>query len=139
MRVRSVLKLSMKLPLKQCCTISLLCKLVGAPLMAATPASAADDPLARLRALGAASQCRQASECTTVPVGMRACGGPAAYIAVATADESAAQVLAQRHLAQRRAELARSPAPPSTCEAISDPGARCVAGRCVTGKSLPAE
>ncbi|MBY0241075.1 MAG: hypothetical protein K2X55_17350 [Burkholderiaceae bacterium] len=113
--------------------------LLGSLLMVAIQASAAADPLARLRALGAASQCRQASDCATVPVGLRACGGPAAYIAVGTADEPAAQALAQRHLAQRRAELARSPAPPATCEAILDPGARCVDGRCVTGKSVSAE
>lgn len=98
------------------------------------------DALARLRALGAASQCRQASECRTVPVGVRACGGPAAYIAVAKADEAAALALAQRHTAQRRAEMERSPGPPSTCVVIPDPGAQCVAGRCVAGNSaLPTE
>lgn len=131
MRVPSVLKLS----LKQALNYSLLCCLA----MPAAQACAGDDPLARLRALGAAAQCRQAQECLTVPVGLRACGGPAAYLAVAKADEAAAQALAQRHLAQRRAELARSPAPPSTCEVIPDPGAHCVAGRCVTGKTLPSE
>lgn len=108
-------------------------------MMQAAHAGADGDPLARLRALGAASQCRQALECRTVPVGLRACGGPAAYIAIAKTDEAAALALARRHLAQRRVELARSPAPPSTCEVIPDPGAHCVAGRCVTGNTLPAE
>lgn len=117
----------------------LMCALIGSPPLPAAHAGTGDDPLARLRALGAASQCRQAQECLTVPVGVRACGGPAAYVAVAKADEAAAQALAQRHLAQRRAELAKSPAPPSTCEVIPDPGAHCVAGRCVTGKTLPSE
>jgi hypothetical protein len=117
----------------------LMCSVMGALTMPAAHAGTEDDPLAHLRALGAASQCRQAQECLTVPVGVRACGGPAAYIAVARADEATAQALARRHLARRRAELARSPAPPSTCEVIPDPGAQCVAGRCVTGKTLPSE
>lgn len=98
------------------------------------------DALARLRALGAASQCRQTAECRTVPVGVRACGGPAAYVAVAKADETAALALAQRHAAQRRADMQRSPEPPSTCVVIPDPGAQCVAGKCVAGNAgLPAE
>jgi hypothetical protein len=98
------------------------------------------DALARLRALGAASQCRQTTDCRTVPVGVRACGGPAAYLAVAKADEEAALELARRHAAQRREEMARRPEPPSTCEVIRDPGAQCVAGRCVAGNTaLPTE
>lgn len=125
--------------LKYSLKYSLLCPLLCSLLMPAAHAGAGDDPLARLRALGAASQCRQADQCLTVPVGLRACGGPAAYVAVAKADEAAAQALARRHLAQRRAELVRAPAPPSTCEVIPDPGAQCVAGRCVTGNILPAE
>lgn len=115
----------------------LMCSLVFETAHAHTPMDG--DALARLRALGASSQCRQAAECRTVPVGARACGGPAAYVAVAKSDEAAALALAQRHTAQRRDELARSPAPPSTCEVIPDPGAQCVAGRCVTGNTLPRE
>ncbi|GAB2873142.1 hypothetical protein GCM10027277_48020 [Pseudoduganella ginsengisoli] len=106
----------------------------------ASAACAGGDPLARLRALSAAAQCRQSADCRTVPVGVRACGGPASYLAVAKSDEVAAQALAQRHAEQRRQQMARSPEPPSTCEVIRDPGAQCVAGRCVAGNSaLPAE
>ena len=106
----------------------------------AAGAPASSETLARLRALGAASQCRQAADCRTVPAGVRACGGPAVYVAVAKADEAAALALAQRQTAQRREEMARTPEPPSTCEVIRDPGAQCVAGRCVAGgQGLPTE
>jgi len=92
-----------------------------------------DDALARLRALSAASVCRQAADCRTVPVGVKACGGPAAYIAVAQADLPAAQALAQRHLQLRLAQRRTQPEPPSTCNVVQDPGAQCVENRCVIG------
>jgi hypothetical protein len=114
--------------------------LMGSLVLASACSAADGDALARLRALGAASQCRQSSDCRTVPVGVRACGGPASYLAVARDDEAAALALARRHAAQRREEMARTPEPPSTCEVIRDPGAQCVAGRCVAGNTaLPTE
>jgi hypothetical protein len=107
---------------------------VVAALAACSPARATeDDALMRLRALSAASVCRQAADCATVPVGLKACGGPAAYIAVAQADLPAAQALAQRHLQQRLEQRRTHPEPPSTCNLVQDPGAQCVESRCVAG------
>lgn len=103
-------------------------------LTAAACATAGDeDALARLRALSAASTCRQSSECSTVPVGAKACGGPAGYVAVAQADLPAAQALAQRHLQYRLQQRSKHPEPPSNCAVTPDPGAQCVEGRCVAG------
>lgn len=107
---------------------------VATTLAACGPVHATkDDALARLRALSAASVCRQAADCRTVPVGVKACGGPAAYIAVAQADLPAAQTLAQRYLQQRLRQRRTQPEPPSTCDLVQDPGAQCVENRCVTG------
>lgn len=93
-----------------------------------------DDALVRLRALSAASVCRQADDCRTVPVGEKACGGPAAYIAVAQSDLPVAEALAQRHLQRRQRQKRTQPEPPSTCNVVPDPGALCLENHCVTGR-----
>lgn len=108
--------------------------LVAVSLAVCVPIRAAeDDALARLRALSATSVCKQAADCGTVPVGVKACGGPAAYVAVAQSDLPAARVLAQHYLQQRERQKRTQPEPPSTCNLVPDPGAQCVDNRCVTG------
>jgi len=71
----------------------------------------------------------------SLPVGAKACGGPEGYVAVSAANADAARALAARHAAARRAENAAAPEVRSNCRMVMDPGAQCVAGRCVSGQN----
>jgi len=79
----------------------------------------------------AGASCTDASQCKTVAIGARACGGPEAYLAYSTALTNPAQLqaLALRHAEQRRAEVT-SAGLLSTCIMLPDPGATCRAGAC---------
>lgn len=97
-----------------------------------TPATAtAGSTLEQIRAMIGSASCSEASQCRTLPVGARACGGPEAYLAYSTANlsEPALQALAERYSAERRAENEKS-GMSSTCQIIQDPGAECRAGTC---------
>lgn len=115
---------------------------VGAPgASASAPASApaGGDALtqqrvglqAQLRALIGDAACSHDAQCRTLPVGARACGGPAAWWAW-SAQQTDGEPL--RHLAQRLHALDREHQRRSgllsTCAVLPDPGAACVAGRC---------
>lgn len=99
----------------------------GAPLMA------------RLRELAARGACGDTSQCHTVAVGAKPCGGPEAYIPWSSADPATAPrvaALAAQFTAARRAANQAAPAMASDCRLLPDPGALCVpatggAGRCV--------
>ncbi|MES2757496.1 MAG: hypothetical protein V4693_08995 [Pseudomonadota bacterium] len=101
-------------------------------------APANDDLPAQMRALIGSAACTDSSQCKTVPLGARACGGPEGYLAYsATATPSAPlQALAERHAQQQRTAQAKS-GMASTCQFIPDPGAQCRAGACVVGNSVP--
>ena len=77
------------------------------------------------------ASCADASQCKTVAIGARACGGPEGYLAYSTALTKPAQLqaLALRHAEQRRAEVT-SAGLLSTCIMLQDPGATCRAGAC---------
>ncbi len=75
--------------------------------------------------------CTESSQCHTLPIGARACGGPQSYLAWSSAqtDGAALRALAQRFQEQRRAEDAAAGIA-SDCRFIPDPGAQCRAGAC---------
>lgn len=115
---------------------------VAAPAPPASPTGAAPAPppkagqsaalLVQLRSLTADNACSSDSDCHTVAVGARACGGPEAYLAYSTAGGArteAVQALAAELSRARAAELASRGAA-STCNIVIDPGASCVARIC---------
>jgi hypothetical protein len=116
------------------------CSAVDSIPSAATPALAApaelpDEDAASLlvrirNSIGSAS-CTQSTECKTVGVGARACGGPEGYLAYSTSVTPSAPLksLAARHAARRRAAVSAS-GMVSTCNVIPDPGAACDQGLC---------
>lgn len=103
--------------------------LAGCAQPAAEPES---QRLAReLRALIGPAACTADSQCRSLPVGAKACGGPAGYWAWSTQDGDAQRIAA---LAARQAETQRREVEASglrsNCALTPDPGAACVAGRC---------
>lgn len=107
-----------------------------APQPAPGRAAGGADPLAAARA--AITQtlqlaCKHASDCATVGIGARACGGPEAYVPYATARTPAQPLRAavERHAALRKQQIEMR-GEMSTCELLTDPGATCSpAGQCV--------
>ncbi|MFT7722134.1 MAG: hypothetical protein QM788_04810 [Roseateles sp.] len=90
-----------------------------------------------LRALIGDAACTSDAQCRTLPVGAKACGGPAGYLAWSTAGTDA-QRLAALAARQREAHRRENEASGlrSNCAVVMDPGAACVAGRCQLSSSL---
>lgn len=107
--------------------------LVVAACEAAPPAPAdeAARVLAQIRAEIGDGACRSDAQCRTLPIGARACGGPAAWWAWSTqrADAAHLHALAARLQTLERQRIEREGLL-STCIAVPDPGAACVAARC---------
>ena len=86
------------------------------------------------KTLGSAASCTADTECHSVSVGGRACGGPTGYRAYSDKTVSTATVEA---LAQHERELAAQAAKEShqvsPCFMLADPGAHCEQSKCVTG------
>ncbi|WLI90258.1 hypothetical protein Q4S45_03795 [Massilia sp. R2A-15] len=107
----------------------------AAPAVTATAAPAKGEDAAtlliRLRGMVGSASCTESSQCRTVAVGARACGGPEGYLPYSTTVTASAplQELARRHAERRKADVAAS-GMLSTCEVIPDRGALCVAGTC---------
>jgi hypothetical protein len=84
--------------------------------------------------LAQASACTVDTECHSVAIGAKACGGPTGYRAYSSKTVSTASVDA---LAQRERDLAAQAAREShqvsTCFMLADPGAHCQQNKCVTG------
>lgn len=100
------------------------------------PARPAAEPesqrLAReLRAVIGPAACTADSQCRTLPVGAKACGGPAGYWAWSTEGTDAEKLVAvaQRQSTAQKREIEAS-GMSSDCRVITDPGAACVANRC---------
>ncbi len=70
--------------------------------------------------------CTASTECKTVAVGARACGGPDGYLAYSTSTTPTATIeaLAARHAKRKRAAVSAS-GMVSTCNIVTDPGAIC--------------
>ena len=117
------------------------------PVAAATPvagtASAASVDYAAVHAklestLQGASACTADSECRSIAVGAKACGGPTGYRAYSSqkADPATVEALAgQDH--DLAMQAARDSHQVSPCFMLADPGARCVQNKCVTGRAAP--
>lgn len=97
---------------------------------ALTPA-AAGDTLARIRTLVGTPDCASDSQCHTLALGGRACGGPDGYLAWSSAKTSQAELeaLGERYKQERRA-ADQAVGAMSTCQVMTDPGAVCRAGVC---------
>ena len=107
-----------------------------------TPATTPPVPTGDLAAANAqleatlnnASACTADSECHSVAVGAKACGGPTAYRAYSSKPVSTASVEAQaQHQRDLAAEAARASHQVSPCFMLADPGAHCEQHKCVTG------
>lgn len=107
---------------------------------AQTPAEPESQRLSQeIRALIGPASCTADSQCRTLPVGAKACGGPAGYLAWSTqgVDAQRLQELAARHAEVARRENEAS-GMRSTCAMAVDPGAACVAARCQLATSASA-
>lgn len=99
---------------------------------AQTPAEPESQRLAReLRTLIGSAACTADSQCRSLPVGAKACGGPAGYWAWSTQHGDAQRIaeLASSQAEAQRREIEAS-GQRSNCALLPDPGAACVAGRC---------
>ena len=108
-----------------------------------TPAAPASGDLASVESqlnatLTKASACTADTECRSVAVGAKACGGPTSYRAYSgkTASPDSVEALAQheRELAAAQAKASHQVSP---CFMLADPGARCEQNKCVTGRAGP--
>jgi hypothetical protein len=106
---------------------------------AAPVAGSASAALARVHAqlettLAAASTCTVDTECHSVAVGAKACGGPTGYRAYSSSTVTTASVTAlAQHERDLAAAAARESHQVSACFMLADPGAHCQQGKCVTG------
>lgn len=100
------------------------------------PAEAQPASLRLLKALEAEigdARCSSEAQCHSLAVGAKACGGPEGYRAWSSqrsGDGKKLQALAAEQAAARRAEQNQS-GMMSNCALEPDPGAQCLAGRCV--------
>ena len=107
---------------------------------AAPVAGAASADLASVHAqlettLANAAACSADTDCHSVAVGAKACGGPTGYRAFSgkNVDPASVEALAQ-HERDLSATAARESHQVSPCFMLADPGARCEANKCVTGR-----
>lgn len=97
----------------------------------AVAAAPAGDTLAQIRALIGDAACTDSSQCHTLAIGARPCGGPQAYLPWSSArtDGAALAVLGERYRKEREVAIAAT-GEMSTCQFLPDPGASCRAGTC---------
>lgn len=102
------------------------------PQAAAAPAAA--DTLGQIQALIGKAECSSDSQCQVLPIGARACGGPAGHLAYSTAktDAAALQSLAERYKAEQQARQQRA-GMISNCMVLPTPVAACRANTCQLG------
>ena len=113
----------------------------AAPPTPSTPSTQAVAPgeqggtLAQIRAMVGTPSCSSDTQCHTLPLGNRPCGGPEGYLAWSSAHTPEAQLrsLGERYKEERRAANTASGAM-STCRFMPDPGAVCRAGTCQLGE-----
>lgn len=102
---------------------------------ARSPAPAPEEPLAALwqqiKSTNANLSCDSDSQCHSLGIGAKACGGPENYLAWSSKNSDGTQLkaLVAQHAATRRADDLRQ-GMMSTCSVVSDPGASCRASVC---------
>jgi len=85
--------------------------------------------------LNNASACTADTECHSVALGSKGCGGPAGYRAYSSKTVSTESVEAQAaHEREVAAQAVRDSHRVSPCFMLADPGARCQQNKCVTGR-----
>lgn len=113
----------------------------SAPGTARTPASTATPAAALSQQIDAEignAACDTSQQCRSLPVGSKPCGGPAGYKAWSSKANDGTRLTAlaaQQAADQKKADTASGRM--STCSFAADPGASCVAGRCVLNKAGP--
>lgn len=116
--------------------LSLLVVLAGCAAQGGNQPGAAGqaDTLARIHTLIGTPSCKADSQCRSLAVGERPCGGPESYLAYssARAPDAELQALGAIYRAERRKAFAES-GRVSDCRFMPDPGALCRAGSCVLG------
>jgi hypothetical protein len=83
--------------------------------------------------------CTANDQCRSLAIGHKACGGPETYVVWSTAasDGKKLRALADAYTQARKQESEQS-GRVSDCSLVTDPGARCEAGRCVPAGRSPA-
>jgi len=86
----------------------------------------------QMTALIGEARCTEDSQCRTLPLGATACGGPEGWLAWSTlqTQEEPLASLGKQFAEARRAEIQKQGLL-SNCMMQLDPGAQCVANRCV--------
>lgn len=123
------------------CTLALA--LLGTGAVADTTApkakAGAADAQAKVQALIGDAACRSDADCHTLPVGRRACGGPAQYLPW-SAWRTSGKALTDAAAPTLKAAPAEGEGMMGTCQVLMDPGAQCqraagaassTPGRCV--------
>jgi hypothetical protein len=106
------------------------------PKAAAAPAGG--DTLSRIRDLIGDAACTDASQCHTLAIGARPCGGPQAYLPWSSANTDGAALAALAEQFRKEREAANAAAGDmSDCRYLPDPGAVCRAGTCQLNRPGP--
>ena len=101
---------------------------------AQTSTGAADEAalLARIRGAVGEAKCSANSQCLTLPIGERPCGGPEQWLAYSSATAPVEPLKAwSAELSDAAKRRNASSGVAGNCRYTPDPGAACVAGRCV--------
>jgi hypothetical protein len=106
------------------------------PAQADAAAPATPGTLGQIQALIGKAECTSDSQCQVLPIGAKACGGPASHLAYSTAktDAAALQALAERYKAEQQASNQRS-GRVSNCMVVPTPVAACRANTCQLGEA----
>jgi len=92
--------------------------------------------LARIHQEIGDARCSSDAQCRTLPIGEKACGGPASWLAWSTSQGREGPLQAwSAELAQLQRQRQARSGMVSDCRYLPDPGARCVAQRCVLTSS----
>lgn len=93
----------------------------------------------QIKAANADLGCDSDSQCHSIGIGAKACGGPENYLAWSSkhSDGTQLKTLVAQHSAARRADDQRQ-GMMSTCSVVSDPGAVCRAGVCTLNRQTVA-
>ncbi len=109
------------------------CALSPAPPAAASPAQLQQQIEAEIRD----AACSSDAQCHSLALGAKACGGPLRYLAWSSQRSDAARLQALAEQLRRADEAGNAQQGRiSDCRLVTDPGARCVAGRCQLGDPL---
>jgi hypothetical protein len=125
--------------MKQTFVCLLLLGLGACQAQAPTSAPATEQQLAdRIRAEIGDAPCSSDSQCRTLPIGHKSCGGPAAWWAWSTQNASAERLQGWgRQLADLQQRNQARSGMVSNCQLVTDPGARCLAQHCTLAQGVP--